>query len=334
MKPTIRDVAERAGVSVATVSRYLNKSALIAEPSIEKVEAAIKELNFKPNMMARGLAKRSTHTVAMVVNYSEETYSNEFFLKIQLGIERELARQGYYLMVVDISNPARVGERLEEIILEERVDGIILLNEMASGQVIDLLKRSRMPFVIAGRSEIEDVPWVDINNIMAGYLAANRLIACGARDIGFITNDFQKKFVAERFQGYQKALAEHGLTYRQEAVKEQLSGYQEQVCYLVEHIDKLCDAYVVSDSMIAYYFLKALQALRISVPGDVQVIAFDNQIVAEISEPGMTVVDIDVTELGVNAAKIVLKILAADSKASTAHELLDVRIIERNSTAL
>lgn len=333
MKPTIRDVAEYAGVSVATVSRYLNNSSLIAPGSIEKVRDAIEKLNYQPNMMARGLAKRSTDTVALVVDYSnEEIYGNEFFLKIQFGLERELARHGYYLMIVDISNEEKEPELLNKIVLEERVDGIILLNEMATAPVIEQLRKTHIPFVIAGRGEYQDTSWVDVDNVQGGYIATKKLIDSGVSNIGFITNSFQKRFVRERFSGFQQAMSESGLSYLQQAVVDGMATYQDQVTYLATNIDNLCDAYVVTDSSIAFYFIKALQAMRLSVPRDVQIIAFDNQLLAEISEPGMTVVDIDVTELGVHAARILLTNLNQPEKGGPKQELLSVRIVERKST--
>ena len=105
MKPTIRDVAKYAGVSVATVSRYLNNSPLIAPQSVERVRQAIEALNYQPSMMARGLLHGNSYTVALVVDDSNvETYGNDYFLRIQYGLEHALAREGYYLMICHIGS--------------------------------------------------------------------------------------------------------------------------------------------------------------------------------------------------------------------------------------
>lgn len=332
MKPTIHDVAEYAGVSVATVSRYLNNSPKIAPASMDKVKYAIEKLNYKPNMLARGLAKKKTHTIALVIDYSHsEIYGNEFFLKIQFGLERELARNGYYLMIVDIPDAESAPELLEKIVLEERVDGLVLLNELAKQPIIDQLNEANMPFVIAGRGESEDASWIDIDNVLGGYVATKKLIDSGATNIGFITNSFEKRFVRERFSGFKKAMEEARRTYSTSSVVEGLAEYQNQISYLAANVNALCDAYVVTDSSIAFYFLKALSAMRLSVPGDIQVIAFDNQLLSEISEPSMTVIDIDVTDIGVQAARILLNSLSQEERR-TEQKLLGVQIIERKST--
>lgn len=333
MKPTIHDVAKHAGVSVATVSRYLNHSPLIAPASIEKVQRSIEALNYQPNMMARGLARRSTETVAMVVDYSnEEIYGNEFFLRIQFGLERELARNGFFLMIVNAAAKVDAPEMLKKIILEERVDGIVLLNEMATKETTELLLTAQTPFVVAGRSDYPGTSWVDVDNVQGGYLATRRLIKAGASSIGFITNSFQKRFVAERFEGYKKAMSENGRSYTYKDVAEGISCYQDQLAYLTKYMDTICDAYVVTDSYLAYYFVKALSKRGLRVPDDVQIVAFDNQLLSEISEPGLTVVDIDVTELGVHAARILLGKLSNAESDLQMQELLPARIIERRST--
>ena len=135
MKATIRDVAKYAGVSVATVSRYLNHSPLIAPQSIEKVQAAIEALNYQPSMMARGLLHGNSYTIALAVDDSNvETYGNDYFLRIQYGLEHALAREGYYLMICHIGS--KNVSTLESIINENRIDGLVLLSELASPQIL------------------------------------------------------------------------------------------------------------------------------------------------------------------------------------------------------
>ena len=128
MKATIKDVARYAGVSVATVSRYLNKSPLIAEASVEKVRGAIEALDYQPSMMARGLLHGNSKTVALAVDYSDsETYGNDYFLRIQYGLEHELSKNGYYLMICHIGG-ADGALTLRSLINENRIDGLVLLS--------------------------------------------------------------------------------------------------------------------------------------------------------------------------------------------------------------
>ena len=176
MKATIKDVARYAGVSVATVSRYLNKSPLIAEASVEKVRGAIEALDYQPSMMARGLLHGNSKTVALAVDYSDsETYGNDYFLRIQYGLEHELSKNGYYLMICHIGG-ADGALTLRSLINENRIDGLVLLSALAREEVMSIVNESRIPCVIAGRSDDPDAVWVDIDNISAGELAAQRLL--------------------------------------------------------------------------------------------------------------------------------------------------------------
>ena len=331
MKPTIRDVAKHAGVSVATVSRYLNSSPLIAKASIERVEQSIAELNYQPSMIARGLLHRKTKTVALAVDYDNmETYGNDFFLKIQYGLEHELAKNGYYLMIAHVGTGKNELTYLESMINEDRIDGLVLLNELAQPPVMELLKKADMPFVITGRTASKEVSWVDIDNTEAGFQACSRLLATRACRIGFITNSVDKVFVAERYAGFNKAIENTGCP----AENNLFTGYykfEDVWSYVKSNQNNLYDAYVVSDSMIAFNLLRSLNKLGISVPEKVQVIGFDNDILAECSDPKMTVIDINVTNLGEEAAKILIKQMRANLMAPE-QQLLPVSIVEGGTT--
>lgn len=332
MKATIRDVAKYAGVSVATVSRYLNHSPLIADASVEKVRQAIEALDYQPSMMARGLLHGNSKTIALAVDYSNvETYGNDFFLKIQYGLEHELTSNGYYLMICHVGTREDEVSTLRTLVNENRIDGLVLLSELAQGPVFELLRETKLPYVIAGRSQREDATWVDIDNIAAGRRATERLLQTGAREVGFLTNSHQKVFVSERFQGYCNALEAAGLSVHEQTVAEGLCTPELIAAYVNAHSDHLCEAYVASDSTIAFYFLRALYKRGICVPEQVQVIGFDDSILAEAADPAMTVVEIDVTELGVSAAKLLIRQLTA-AELRPEQKLLPADMIERAST--
>lgn len=330
MKPTIRDVAKHAGVSVATVSRYLNNSPLIAPQSIEKVQAAIEELNYQPSMLARGLLHGNSRTIALAVDDSNvETYGNDYFLRIQYGLEHALARDGYYLMICHIGT--KNVSTLESIINENRIDGIVLLSELVNAQILEVLHGSKIPFVIAGRCADVQTTWVDIDNINAGWCATERLLQTGATSVGFLTNSFNKVFAAERYEGYRMCLKQAGLSVPVNAVAEGLLMASDVAAYVETHIENLCEAYVASDSAIAFYFLRELQKRNVLVPSQIQVIGFDDGILAEVAEPPMTVVKIDVVNLGMAAAKMLIQQLQAGEQRPD-NLLLPVSVTERGST--
>ncbi len=331
MKPTIRDVAKLAGVSVATVSRYLNKSPLISDSTARVVEDVIKELHYQPNMMAQGLLNGQTKTVGLAINDNDsETYGNEYFLKMQYGIEHELARKGYYLMIFHIGKGKKELSTIEVIVNEKRIDGLIILSELANSKVVNYLQLVGLPYIIAGRSNIENTSWVDVDNIKAGEYAVECLIRGKANRIGFLTNSLKKIFVKERYEGTVKCLNKHNLVLNNDDVVENMSTYADVEAYVVSNLERLCEAYVISDSIIAFYFLNVLSKYCISVPQTVQIVSFDDSIFSKVSEPEMTVVNIDVTNIGTTVAKCILGLIKDNIQQQQL--LLPVNIIERRTT--
>ena len=330
MRPTIKDVAKHAGVSVATVSRYLNHSPLIAQESVEKVKASMEELHYQPNFIAKSFANQKSRNIAFVVDSSNtETTGDDYFLHIQYGAEQKLGQDGYFLMIISIDG-TKDGEKLiEKIVLEKRVDGIIIPAALAGEGMVQMLKEQNVPFVVFGKSDRSDICWIDLDNTMGGRLAAHRLLESGKGEIGFVTNSFEKVFAQERFQGFVLEMNAAGKNYSDENIVEGCNGYEEGYDLLKDR-DNLCAGYVVTDNVAAFGMLKALAERRIDVPEDVQIISFDDSLPARLSTPAMTVVDIDVMELGRQAAALLLSQLGTEGLVQ--HCLMPVTLIERGTT--
>ncbi len=324
MATTIRDVARHAGVSVATVSRYLNNSPLIAADSIEKVRHSIEELHYEPNFLARNMLTKQSQSVALIIDDSSpETFGNDKFLQIQYGVEKALAEHGYYLMIISLKKNGHY-QNLKKAILERRTDGVILPAQIAGKSLIRFLQEQKIPFVIIGRSDLGS--WVDIDNVSGGRLAAEQLIRSGIRKLCFIGNGEEKVFVQERAKGFREAADQHGL---EAAVIMNCSSSAENG-YAVSG-DSLYEGYVVSDNVTALGLLQGLREKGIPVPEQVQVISFDDGIIAQLCSPALTVVDINVQQLGIQAANLLYLQLQSETPMNQ-QSLLPVRLIQRSSS--
>ena len=331
MSPTIRDVAKHAGVSVATVSRYLNNSPLIAPASIEKVKASMEALNYQPNFIAKSLSMQASLNIAFVVDGSNiETTGNDYFLRIQYGAEQRLSENGYFLMIISIDGNGAGEELLERLAKEKRIDGVIIPAALASDNLISILQELDFPFVVFGKSSNKNVHLLDLDNAMGSRLAVDKLVEGKSRRIGFVTNSFDKIFVQERFQGYCDAVKEAHLVFSEEDVVEGCYDNQDGYDYIMKQ-QELCDAYVVTDNMVAFGMLKAMEERKIKVPEEVQLVSFDNTVSAKLSKPQMTVVDIDVVELGRCAANMLLEQFG-NKKETKKQCLMPVSLIERGTT--
>lgn len=321
---TIRDVARHAGVSVATVSRYLNNSPLIAADSVEKVRRSIQELHYEPNFMARNMLTHQSHTIAFAVDDANaKAFGDAYFLRIQYGIEHALAEHGYYLMIVSVSGDDRY-QSLRKVVLEKRVDGMILPAQIVKKSMIQFLTEQNLPYVVIGRSDASS--WVDIDNVAAGRFAAERLLRTGIRDLCFVGNGADDVFVHERREGFLEAAAAVRPAASVTCVdceENAESGYA-----LIRDARVCHEGYVVSSNVTAFGMLNALRDRGIKAPDEVQMISYDDGIVPRLCVPPLTVVDIDVHMLGVQAANMLYLRLQAEAPVSQ-QCLMPVRLIER-----
>lgn len=335
MGVTIKDVAKHAGVSVATVSRYLNNSPLIAPKSVEKVKAAMEALQYSPNSIARSFANQLTNTVAFIVDSeNEDSFGNYYFLEGQYGIEKMLGQRGYYLMIVNMSNRSHGEDVIDKLIAEKRVDGIILPSQLSNADILDTIDQKGFPCVMLGqREENADISWVDLDNEMGGRIATSHLIENGCKRIAFIGCSFDKSFVRQRLDGYRDALAQSGMTISDDLIREGYRGKEKgvEIMGTLLGMPEPPDGIVFSDNVAAYGAIAAARGMGKNIPEELQVISFDDSMVTDLTEPKMTVVNIDMFYLGAQAATMLLDQLetgATDKK----HHLLPVNLIYRGTT--
>ncbi|MBZ4647362.1 MAG: LacI family transcriptional regulator [Clostridia bacterium] len=335
MAVTIKDVAKMAGVSTSTVSRVLNNSPLISPETVIRVKKAMQELNYFPNSMARSFANQSTYTIALIVDIdNSKAFANPFFYQVQYGIEKVLCKRGYYLMIANEKTMIDREAALSKFVFEKRVDGIILPASLLKKSFVKKMEEQKFPFVVLGEPNFHfDVNWVDIDNQMAGKVAANHLIDNGYRKIAFIAGSFEDKFNRHRLDGYKKALEEHNMELNEELISEggctKEDGYR-LMKNLIETKDFL-DAVIFTNNIAAFGALTAIKEKGYKIPEEFGLVSFDNYPVAEFSDPKMTTVDIDVVDLGMQAATMLLKEIETPS-TSKQHSLLSVELVSRGTS--
>ena len=334
MSVTIDDVAKHAGVSTATVSRYLNNSPLIAKKSAEKVQHSMDVLNYQPSFIARSLANHNTSTIAFIIDSANtETYGNDYFLRIQYGIEAALGKQGYYLLIISVANNKTGENNLKKLIMEGRVEGIILPMALAKKSILSMLREAELPFVVIGRSDDKSFNWIDLDNEMGGLLATQKLISGGSKRIALFSSSAEKSFVRERLAGYRAALEQAGLAFDERFIflgcMSAEDGEQAVQQILAKQLP--IDGIVCTDNTVAFGAVRALTNAKIAVPAQIPVITFDNSPVTELSTPKLSVVDIDVFQLGRQAANILLSSIE-DTSGSVQNSLIQVTLVPREST--
>ncbi|MNO29293.1 HTH-type transcriptional regulator MalR [compost metagenome] len=216
-KITIQQIADLAGVNKATVSRVINGNSNISEKTRNKVEAIMKQHNYVPNSIARGLAFNKTFTVGFYSDYTDKrAYANPFFYKVLQGIEEIVYNNDHmFLMMSDHVNKTS-RSTFENVVSQHRVDGLIIPNTLLTEQNYDLLIKHNMPYVVTGENMLpkEGVPWVDIDNVQAGQILTEHLIELGCRNIMIYAGGEaveRDKFLADRLKGHMETMRRYQL---------------------------------------------------------------------------------------------------------------------------
>ncbi|MBQ4899680.1 LacI family DNA-binding transcriptional regulator [Paenibacillus sp. Marseille-P2973] len=221
-KITIQEIADLAGVNKATVSRVINGNRNISEKTRLKVEAIMKQHNYVPNSIARGLAFNKTFTVGFCSDYTDKrAFANPFFYKVLQGIEEIVYNHDHmFLMMSDHNHDNKQSKStFERIVVEHRVDGLIIPNSLLNERNYELLVKHEMPYVVTGENMLskDGVPWVDIDNVQAGQILTEHLIDLGCREIMIYAGGAaaeRDKFIADRLKGYRKTMENHRLEVR------------------------------------------------------------------------------------------------------------------------
>lgn len=336
MGVTIRDVAKAAGVSVATVSRVLNNSPSVSPSTYERVKKAMKALDFFPNSIAKNFAQQSTYTVALIIDINKPTsFLNPFFHEILDGIEKVVYSQGYYLLIANANTMVDNETALSRLILEKRVDGLILPSSILDKNLVKMMKKDKFPVVLIGEPEMKvDIDWVDINNVLAGEQAVSHLIENSYRKIAFIGGNPNDLFYRNRLVGYENALGKNGVKYDPKLVIPGADSRENGAKLMKEllTLDKEVDSAIFNSNVMAFGAVNAVREAGLSIPEDFGIVCFDDYPLAEFTVPPLTTVAIDLRDLGAQAATMLLQLIEKPD-SSRQHTIISTKIVARKSSA-
>lgn len=315
-KATIRDVANRAGVGLGTVSRVINDSPLVSEATRERVNQAISDLNYVPNPTARRLSLRKTLTIAAIVPF----FTRPSFIERLRGIENSLAESEYDLIIYNVETVERRESLIREIPRRERVDGVIIIAISPREEDIPFLSQADVPVVLVDTNQ----PWltklnrVVVDDIEGGYIATKHLIDLGHRRIGYISDPLENPFNFTsslfRYQGYRKALEEAGITcldeYHGQGEHGRYEAHRLALNILSLH-DRPTAIFAASDTQ-AMGVMEAARDLDLRIPEDLSVVGYDDIELAEYL--GITTIRQLLFESGQKGVDLLLNALENPSK--------------------
>ena len=334
MGVTIKDVAKAAGTSVSTVSKVINGHYSISEETANRVRDVIKELNYYPSTSAQSFARGSTKIVTILTNLSPNTaFQNPHMFEIVAGLEETLRSKGYrlHLRGVDSTNAYDVAE---EIISRRSADALAIHVSVMTHPLAGLLTKLRFPHIVLGMPNFESqVCWIDNNNIFSGTIAASYLLSQGYRKIAFIGGQYYDLGSSLRLQGVKQEIMNAGFQLDEQYIWLGDSTREDGFRMTVKLLDQklLPDAIICANNYIAMGCVDALREKEMKIPDDIAVLAFDDYPFSQIIEPKLTVVDIDVRDMGKQAGKLLLDIVRHPNMQVQTY-VTTSNIMERQST--
>ena len=330
MTVTMKDVAKAAGVSVMTVSRVINNKEYIAAETREKVEAALKNLNYKPNINARTLVTKKTDFLGLIV----PDIANPFFSDLVKAAENIARNRGYSVILGDSGGDPAVEEEYIEAFRGRMCDAIILIAPRVEDGVIRELNNT-IPLVLVDRQiPDDDIIQVTVDNQYGALSAVEHLIGLGHRRIGFIMGPKNVPNAYLRREGYIEALRRHDIPVDEELIV-QGDFNRETGALAFEVFNSLSDrptAVFGSNDLMAFGFIQKAKEARYSIPGDFSVVGFDDIFLCALMEPPLTTVRYPIVEMGVVAIQDILNSLESKETARLKSKLKHTLIV-RQSTA-
>ncbi|MEK8130311.1 LacI family DNA-binding transcriptional regulator [Paenibacillus filicis] len=333
MKPThsatIKDVAKKAKVSIATVSRVLNNLTGYSDKTRQKVMEAIKETNYQPNAIARGLINKRTQTIGVLLPKVSVQFSSD----ILQGIGEYAQSHDYSVIVCNTDADGSRTLKYLQVLREKQVDGIIYTSEVLKPEYYEVIQAMKIPVVlVASESPYASVPYVKVNDWQASYDAVTYLIGKGHRRIAMISGTEKDPIAGRpRVQGYLKALADHGIPFDSKYLVHGnflFDGGYRGMEEILQKAPEVTAVFAASDET-ALGVLSAAAKHGVKVPQDLSLVGYDNVKLAQMSVPALTTVQQPLFAMGqVAAAKLISMIMTG---VVAENQLVPHSIVERET---
>lgn len=310
MSVTIKEVAQKAGVSIATVSKVIHNKPSISEKTRQHVIQVMKDLHYLPNAQASNFARRcSENIIFLAVTEKYTAFHNPHMFEILCGAQNKIREKKYHFSFIGAKDKETACREAADIITSKSADGILLHGSATSRSLTTLLSDTGFPHVIIGRPPFPNTAcWIDINNHVSGEMAAKYLTGCGYSKIAFLGGSAEDEISRHRLKGFVSAAHLNGVLVPDTFIKYGTYSKESGFDMMKELLfgNPIPDAVICEDNQIAIGAVSAIRKSGFSIPDDIGVITFDDYPLSQLIDPPLTVVDIDVNEMGKQAASILL----------------------------
>ena len=324
--PTLKDVAEEAGLTIGTVSRVLNNRGYISDDARRRVDEAMHKLNYHPNEAARSLHRKSTNTIGLIVPHIRHPY----FAEMISNLENQAYRKGYKILLCNSQSMQEKEQEYIHMCTSNKVAGIILCSGSVEVKIFDEID---IPVITIERFLQNGMASVECDNRQGGMLAAEKLISCGCRHLLHVGNIGTLSMPADmRTEGFREICEREGVPFVELFTEEEQYNslkYGEMIEEVLRKYPKTDGLFVNSD-VIAAQTLQICRKLHISVPDQMKIIGFDDTRIASLTTPQLTTIHQPVREMAEMAINLLHDAVAG--KLVAKRTILPVYLVERETT--
>ena len=320
------DVAKKAGVSSATVSRIINGQSGFTVATEQKVLNIIQEMGYKPNAVARGLVNKQTHTIGVLL----PSVSNRLASALLKGIENSAHRMDYSVIICNTESDGKRTIEYLDVLSEKQIDGIIITSEWLKDVYEEAITAMKIPVVLAlTASSHLQIPYIKVDDFQASYEATTYLIEKGHKEIGMISGSKDDKLAGlPRIEGYKQALSDNRLAISEGRIAYGDFAYKSGIRCMEELLirsPELTAVFAASDEM-AVGAISCAYKKGVNVPGDLSIIGYDDTQDAEMAIPPLTTVHQPIYEMGERAVTMLL-----NTEEAVENIIMPHHIVERDS---
>jgi len=331
MAVTIKEIAEKANVSIATVSRALNEHSKVKTATRQTILSIAKNLNYKPNAFARSLVKSETNIIGLVL----PDLDGEFFTEIIRGVDEVANSGGYHTIVASSHGQRSIVESIINFMGESFVSGMIILIPVLSEQIKDLISQSSIPIIIINaKNEIDNFDSVGIDNYQGSYLMMEYLIKnLGYKKIAHIKGPLHNNDSLQRFKGYSDALKNNNIDFKEEWIVNGNFNVSsgEQACRRLLSLIEKPEVIFAANDMMALGCYRVVKSFGLKIPDDIGIVGFDDIFIAEFLSPQLTTVHVPISDIGKTAAGVLLDKMKNQNGKESRHIKISTGLVIKES---
>jgi LacI family transcriptional regulator len=305
---TIKEVAEQAQVSTATVSRVLNGNYPVSKQTYAKVMDAVKAVNYRPNALAKSLKTNKTFMIGFVV----PDISNPYFTEIAKGVETIISNYGYTLTFCSSDEDPKKEIKLLKALNEKRVDFVILASSLKNEKpLLEIMKQGLKIIMVDTILPNLNVDFVVEDNEKASYKLVDYALQLGHKKIGIVNGIMDISTARERYEGYKKALKDHKIKYNPSYTVD--GGYYRDIAYhgvkkmLQQNIHNLPTLIFATNNQMTEGSMIAIREMGLKIPDDISIVSFGDITLPQLVEPRLTVILHNSRAIGERAGEILMQ---------------------------